>query len=111
MQTCNLAKMENIFIRLCAVKLRPLGRGGCQQLVDCDFAPLNFEKNGEKSYYITLKSTENDTTKMLWGNHLRDLGLKNGDFVHFDEKLEVIQGKAEKIAQKRNLGHSTGVKI
>lgn len=84
------------------------GASGLYQLVDCDFAPLNFEKNGEKSYYITLKSAENDTTKMLWGNHLCDLGLKTGDFVHFDEKLGVIQGKAEKIAQKRNLGHSTG---
>lgn len=84
------------------------GASGLYQLIDCDFAPLNFEKNGEKSYYITLKSTENDTTKMLWGNNLCDLGLKTGDFVRFDEKLGVIQGKAEKIAQKHNLGHSMG---
>lgn len=81
---------------------------GLYEVIDHDSAPLKFEQNGEKSYYVTLKSTQNDTTQTLWGNHLRDLGLKNGDFVHFDEKLGVIQGKAEKIAQKRNLELSTG---
>lgn len=63
-------------------------------MIDHDSAPLKFEQNGEKSYYVTLKSTQNDTTQTLWGNHLRDLGLKNGDFVHFDEKLEVITGQS-----------------
>lgn len=84
------------------------GAKGLYQLLDCDTAPLNFEENGEKSYYLILQSAENNAKKILWGNELRDLGLKTGDFVHFDEKLGVIQGKAEKTAQNRNLRHSTG---
>lgn len=83
--------------------------GELAQVADYGKSPLNFEENGEKSFYIVAQMLASGQFRQFWGLALQELGLRNKDVIEIkDDKIHRATALNRSISSEKT---SSGMKV